>query len=102
MITVVNIGTISPGKGSQAVDFTKRAAEANNKALPGINSSVMRPTTGNTTRLMLVNTFESHGQREQFLKDQRNNPEWQAISKEMAENEYFVPGTMERYIYDIL
>ena len=99
MIKVVNSITIAPNRGKEAVDFLKRWAAMDNKALPGHSTAM---ATDTLDRILYVNTFESRSQREQYVKDQGDNPEAQAILKEFRDSDYFVPGSLEQQIYDVL
>ncbi len=101
MITVVNFNEVAPGKLSEAVDFSKRAA-SHRKNVYSQDSKVMRPTTGKQSMLVWVNTFDSYAKREEILEKEKENSEWKALMKELHDNEYFMPNAMVSYIYEIL
>ena len=100
MIITVSRVVISPGKESEAEDFAKRVANYNKKQ-PGVeNSTVMRPLQGLRSRISLASRFSSLAAWEELRKKRTEDPEWQALSKELPD--YFVPNTMEWNQYEVI
>ena len=100
MVVEVWVMTIIQGKLVQAMDWSKRRAEANKRQLPSINTRVMQPATGLANRYIAVNEFKSYEERYEFWNNLSD--EIQALTKEMLENNYFVPNTTEHYFYDVV
>ncbi len=102
MILVVHRATISPGKRSEAEDLWKRF-DSYFKKQPGVEDSItFRPLQGLASRIMGSTKFSSLAAWEEFRKKRKEDLEWQALFKELKEKNYIVPGTMERYLHEVV
>ncbi len=100
MILNVLVVTIAPGKEDEYADYNKRRVQASKRQLPSINTRVLRPTTGKMNKKIIVNEFASYDEMESFLNNRSD--ELKELIKEMNEKEYFVPGSLERYVYEVV
>ncbi len=100
MILEVGVMTLTAGKEDENADYTKRRVPANKRQLPSINTRVLRPTTGKMNKQIVVNEFASYDERESFWNNLSD--EIKELIKEQRENEYAVPGSSERYVYEVV
>ena len=93
---------ISPGKRDEAKDFCHRNASFR-KNQPGVeDTTVMMPLHGPVYRIYIVTRFSSLTSWDKWKKTHDANPEWRALMKEQREKAYFVPGTLERSLYEVV
>ena len=100
MILEVWVMTTTPGKEDESIDYTKRRTQAHKRQLPSINSRVLRPTTGKMNKKIVVDEFASYDERDRFWNNLSD--EIKELIKEMNEKEYWVPGSGERYVYEVV
>ena len=102
MIIVVHRVTESPGKRSEAEDFFKRFDSWLKKQTGVEDSITFRPLQGPKNRIMRSTRFSSLAAFGEYRKKRAEDPEFQALMKELGEKEYIVPNTLERYVHEVV
>lgn len=93
---------IASGKREAAKDWCHRNAAYRKKQPEVEDTLVMMPLHGPVYRISVVSKLSSLTAWDEFKKHHDADPEFKAILKEQQDNEYFVPGSLKRILYEVV
>ena len=92
--------TITPGKEVVAEDLFKQVAQIVNRQYPGMNTRVLRPTTGMMNKIAFMSEFESIAARDEIYANL--NDEILALREKIHdEKSHVVEFDAEHYYYNV-
>lgn len=95
--------TVAPGKAAIAEDLYRQAAQVVNRKYPGINTRVLRPTTGIMNRIGFISEFESVAARDEVYARTYADDEVTALREKMHDiKAHILEDDAEKHYFDVI